>query len=1211
MNNFTRSCSLVIAGFFFAFSGYAQTKYFVKANASGANNGTTWTNAFIDLQSALDVAVSGDQIWVATGTYKPSKDQAGSATPSNPRTKVFILNSGVKLYGGFTGTETSLTERNIAQNLTILSGDRQGDDAAGFANMSDNCYHVVAVNRPDAPTVLDGVTVTGGNSDNGVFEELFLGQNFGYLYGGGIFTVEGTNFTLSNCIVKGNSAYHGGGMLNRRTAPTVTNCVFTKNKATRAGGAIFFENLMSAVPVVTNTVMEGNVANELGSAIFNRNSNPVIKSTTIYNNTVATNGGAIYNEAPSNPTIVNSIIYKNAGGIPLQNQAGASATVNYTNIEVGWIGTGNIDKDPIFNKPGDPDGPDNLWRTLDDGLHLRVISTSANVGSGNDAVGIDTDIAGFARVQNGGVNMGAYETLKSVVQYFVSQNANGANHGLSWANAFTSLQSALEAAENGDQIWVAKGTYIPSKDDAGNASPSNARKKAFILKNGVKLYGGFAGNETTVEQRNLALNRTILSGDLNNNDQDGFVNMSDNCYHVIAVDHPDSPTVLDGVTVKGGNSDNGVFEELFLGEYFGFLYGGGIFTIYGSNFTLSNAVVTGNVAYHGGGLLARGTAPKVINCVFTKNKATRAGGAIFFENSMSAIPVVTNTVIENNIANSIGGGIFNRHSNTLMVNNTIVNNTATTNGGAIYNESPSSPSIQNTIVWGNTGGTVINNESGAAATISFSLIQGGYTGTGNISLDPMFVETANGDGIDDIWMTTDDGLSLKSGSPAVDGGLNAAIIGGIMTDITGDTRIINGKVNIGAYERVKQLLTVSLTTPSNAVYNGNAHTASASTSPVNVTTSVVYKQNGQVVTAPLNAGEYEVTAFVTDINYAGYATATFEISKADQTVSLTGPETVYVNDQVELTTSATSGLPVTLVSSDVHAAVIDGKILYALAEGEVTVTATQEGNDNYNDASAEIVVSVIKKDQTISLEAPATAFVGDSFELAASVSSELTLTFASSDESIAVIDGNMVTLIGAGEVTITASQDGNSEYNAASAEVTFVVAKKTQTISFEALEDRILGEKPFELSATASSGLEVSFSSSDPEVATIEGNVVTLVGSGETTITAYQEGDEFYETAEAVEHKLTVILVMSAENPNGTSVKVYPNPTVNYVVVEGADSRVSNPVALIDHSGRGLNAKTASVTGGMQLDLTHLPAGIYYVKAVTRDGVTITKVVKK
>jgi len=145
---------LVLAGG----SAPAQSVVYVASDASGANDGTSWTDAYTDLQVALTNTVAGD-IWVKAGTYKP-----GSA-----RTDSFAMKNNVAIYGGFAGTEDpamfDLDDRDFEMNETILSGDigTIGDDA-------DNCYHVFY--HPDDGTnldstaVLDGVTIAGGNADD-------------------------------------------------------------------------------------------------------------------------------------------------------------------------------------------------------------------------------------------------------------------------------------------------------------------------------------------------------------------------------------------------------------------------------------------------------------------------------------------------------------------------------------------------------------------------------------------------------------------------------------------------------------------------------------------------------------------------------------------------------------------------------------------------------------------------------------------------------------------------------------------------------------------------------------------------------------------------------------------------------------------------------------------------------------------------------------
>src|SRR5262249_8071375 len=130
------------------------------ANATGANNGTSWANAYTDLQSALSDA-SCKQIWVAKGTYQP--------TSTTDRTISFAIPRGVSLYGGFAGTESQVNPRS-ATNATILSG-----DIGTVGVVADNSYHVVRLDGTSAagtitPTtnVIDGFTITGGNADSAV-----------------------------------------------------------------------------------------------------------------------------------------------------------------------------------------------------------------------------------------------------------------------------------------------------------------------------------------------------------------------------------------------------------------------------------------------------------------------------------------------------------------------------------------------------------------------------------------------------------------------------------------------------------------------------------------------------------------------------------------------------------------------------------------------------------------------------------------------------------------------------------------------------------------------------------------------------------------------------------------------------------------------------------------------------------------------------------
>jgi hypothetical protein len=127
----------------------SQTTFYVNQNVQGGlQNGSTWADAFLDLQQALAISTNGDAIWVSIGTYYP--------TTTTNRSIFFILKQGVRIYGGFNGTETNLLQRDIATNETILSGN------IGDSQNSDNTYHVLYGTALDSTTLVDGFTVKGG-----------------------------------------------------------------------------------------------------------------------------------------------------------------------------------------------------------------------------------------------------------------------------------------------------------------------------------------------------------------------------------------------------------------------------------------------------------------------------------------------------------------------------------------------------------------------------------------------------------------------------------------------------------------------------------------------------------------------------------------------------------------------------------------------------------------------------------------------------------------------------------------------------------------------------------------------------------------------------------------------------------------------------------------------------------------------------------------
>ena len=265
---------------------------YVDADADPGGGGTSWTDAYTNLQDALDAVVTTPvEIWVATGVYTPTS----RINAEDPRSATFQMENGVEIYGGFAGGETERGQRDWEANPTILSGDLNGDDLPEFANREDNSYHVFY--HPDgtgldSTAILDGFTITGGNANG---DDTFSSM------GGGMLNWVSSP-ALSNCRFEGNSARAtGGGMANESSSsPTLSNCAFYDNSAPSGGG---MENWYYSSPVLINVTFSGNSA-ESGGGVRNRSySSPMLTNCTFEGNSAGVVGGGMYNLQDSSPTL--------------------------------------------------------------------------------------------------------------------------------------------------------------------------------------------------------------------------------------------------------------------------------------------------------------------------------------------------------------------------------------------------------------------------------------------------------------------------------------------------------------------------------------------------------------------------------------------------------------------------------------------------------------------------------------------------------------------------------------------------------------------------------------------------------------------------------------------------------------------------------------------------------------------------------------------
>jgi hypothetical protein len=229
-----------------------------------------------------------------------------------------------------------------------------------------------------------------------------------------------------------------------------------------------------------------------------------------------------------------------------------------------------------------------------------------------------------------------------------------------------------------------------------------------------------------------------------------------------------------------------------------------------------------------------------------------------------------------------------------------------------------------------------------------------------------------------------------------------------------------------------------------------------------------------------------------------------------------------------LSATATSGLTVAFASNSAAVCTVSGVTVTLLTDGTCSITASQAGNSTYAAAaSVTQTFAVAGKAQTITFGTLSGKTLGTApFALSATATSGLTVTFTSNNTAVCTVSGVTVTLVNTGTCSITASQAGNSTYAAAAPVTqTFTVGGTAQTITFGPLSGKTLGTAPFALSATATSGLTVTFASNNTAVCTVSGVTVTLLTSGTCSITASQAGNSTYAAATTVTQTFTVSLI--------------------------------------------------------------------------------------
>jgi hypothetical protein len=611
---------------------------------------------------------------------------------------------------------------------------------------------------------------------------------------------------ISYCTFEGNSAGDRGGAMTNwdNSSSSVMNCVFQGNLAGNDGGGI--DNIES-LPTIINCIFFDNDAAYRGGGIYNGNNcSPNIKNCTFFGNS-AVSGSTIACDSqdhsyPSTVQIANSILWD--GGSEISNGDSSAIEVTYSDIQGGYPGTGNIQQDPNFV---DAAGGD---------FHLRLGSPCIDTGDNSAITWPDpNDFEGDPRI------IDCYNDGTLIVDMGVDEADYGAPSEVwiddDWAetpfgddpdgpgpvtffgyDAFHRIQDGIDFVSSPGIVHVNIGTYF----------------ERISMKSGVQILG-VSPDLTIIDGNSTGSVVTAVSVD-SEAKLDGFGIINGSAPDGGGLYLSNSNPIISNCIIADNNATNlggGMYNYVSspILNYCTFTdnsagSGGGIFNDYYSSPIIRGSIFWENtVADFGGGMLNRNdSSPTVIDCLLVSNNAGIGGGGMLNENS--PWPHLYSCTLVNNSAD-LGGGIYNYASAPEMVNCTFWGNLAN-GGGAIINDNSALPKVINCTFYGNQaiagkaiactsheqsfpsmvqvsnsilfdGGDEIWFNDGSTITTTYSDIQGGYLGAGNINADPMFLHPDSGD------------FHLRPGSPCIDAGDNNSVPAGTTQDFEGDNRFLD------------------------------------------------------------------------------------------------------------------------------------------------------------------------------------------------------------------------------------------------------------------------------------------------------------------------------------------------------------------------------------------------------------------------------------
>lgn len=590
----------------------AGVRYYVRGNGGSDNNsGISWEQAYKNLQKALSVAVTGDEIWVAKAVYYP--DNAGPY-PLDSRDARFDLKDGVKIYGGFAGTESQLSQRNIAANVTILSGDVDNNDTNNDGNFIAettgdlaglNAYHVVIASGTGTGTLLDGFTITAGQADA-------LGDP--NRDGGGLYN-DGGSPSLKNLVFQGNSASVGGGMFSQDGAPVLVNVSFVNNFALYYGGGWWNRGESQ----LNGGVFSGNLAGVAGGGMM-------VFGTTLQGGPSLTNAVFSLNQAPTGGGLSNDSSNLSLTQVTFDGNTASTQGGGFASMGAGTPSLSNV----VF--------------TNNDSVSGGGIYTAAGSNPSLAMVSLRSNTADFGA---GMLNDGTSPVLFNVT--FETNFSRGTGGGMSNING--SLASMDMTTFNANQAVTGGGMY----NYLSNPALRNVNFIANIATSSTMGGGGMFNDKSSPN-----LKRINFTGNQANNAAGGGLYNYDGSSPVITDANFTNNSALNGGGMRNhfNNNQPVLTNVTFNGNEA--QYGGGVSND-NSIPIFYNATFAGNFANQGGGMNNYQSSPQLWNVTFYHNsaQAVNQGGGMY--NSTSSAPFLRNVIL----AGSVNGDCVNGAGGTI------------------------------------------------------------------------------------------------------------------------------------------------------------------------------------------------------------------------------------------------------------------------------------------------------------------------------------------------------------------------------------------------------------------------------------------------------------------------------------------------------------------------------------------------------------------